>query len=68
MEPVQITLEVGVADLDFEGAIAERVGTPEKLGVFGVAQMKVETRGIGTDTVAPTTEQAMKRQTDLFCC
>ena len=65
---MQIALEVGMADLDLERAIAERVGTLEKLGEFRVAQMEVETRGIGADPVAPAAEQPMKRQADLFRC
>ena len=66
IEPVQVAVEIGMADLDLECAVAERVGVAEELGEFVVRQVKVETGGIGADAVAPASEQPVKRQPDLL--
>ena len=63
---MEVALEVGMADLDLEGAVADRVGMAEERGEVVVAEMEVEARRIGADTVTAAAEQAMERQVDLL--
>ena len=58
IQAMQVALEVGVADLDLEGGVADRVGVPEQLDEGVVGEMEVEPAGIGGDAIAAAAEVA----------
>ncbi len=68
VEPVEVALEIGMADLDFEGAVAAPVGALEEIDEILVAEVEIEARGIGRYLVAPCSEQLVEREVLLLGC
>ena len=57
---MQVVFEIGVADLDLEGAVAEGVGAFEQIDKVLVGQMEVEARGVGANFIAASAEELVE--------
>ena len=66
LQPRKVAIEVGVAYLDLERLEPLCVGALEECLEVGVAEVVVETGGVGPDTAASAAEEAMQRQAGLL--
>ena len=66
IQAMQVALEVGMADLDLEGRVADRVGVPEQRDEGVVGEMEIEPAGIGGDAIAAAAEVAPEGKVRLL--
>src|SRR4029079_2920838 len=63
---MKVAIEIGMADLYLECAVADRVGVTEELDKVVVIQMEVEPGSICANTVAAASQEAMQWKIKLL--